>query len=117
MKRNTGATWTCDVGYERFLGPEIFFSPEIFNPDYNEALPEVSPPSSLAMHSVFTVRYSYRLLPSFVPVCSWWTNPSWPVPSIADVACEWRWGRGKFVGSRADFSPSLLSAIDLRTLC
>ena len=25
----TGQKWSCDVGYERFLGPEIFFNPEI----------------------------------------------------------------------------------------
>lgn len=27
----TQAPYTIDVGYERFLGPEIFFSPEIFS--------------------------------------------------------------------------------------
>jgi len=27
-------TWSCDVGYERFLGPEIFFNPEIFSADF-----------------------------------------------------------------------------------
>ena len=26
--------WSCDVGYERFLGPEIFFNPEIFSADF-----------------------------------------------------------------------------------
>lgn len=44
----TGKPWTCDVGYERFLGPEVFFSPEIFNPNYSEALPEVVDNSILA---------------------------------------------------------------------
>jgi actin-related protein 3 len=37
----TGKTWKCDIGYERFLGPEVFFNPEIFNPQYAEALPEL----------------------------------------------------------------------------
>lgn len=40
-KKNTGATWTCDVGYERFLGPEIFFNPEIFSSDFTVPLPDV----------------------------------------------------------------------------
>ena len=26
--------FTVDVGYERFLGPEIFFHPEFANPDF-----------------------------------------------------------------------------------
>jgi len=30
-----------DVGYERFLGPEIFFSPEVFSSDWTEPLPDV----------------------------------------------------------------------------
>jgi len=31
---------SIDVGYERFLGPEIFFNPEIFSSDYLTPLPE-----------------------------------------------------------------------------
>jgi len=31
--------FTCDVGYERFLGPEVFFNPEIFSSDYLTPLP------------------------------------------------------------------------------
>eukprot|EP00457_Paulinella_chromatophora_P011703 gb/GEZN01011859.1/.p1 GENE.gb/GEZN01011859.1/~~gb/GEZN01011859.1/.p1 ORF type:complete len:152 (-),score=16.49 gb/GEZN01011859.1/:245-700(-) len=30
-----------DVGYERFLGPEIFFSPEIFSADWTTPLADV----------------------------------------------------------------------------
>lgn len=30
-----------DVGYERFLGPEIFFHPEFSNPDFTIPLSEV----------------------------------------------------------------------------
>eukprot|EP01128_Nolandella_sp_AFSM9_P000354 TRINITY_DN10515_c0_g1_i1.p1 TRINITY_DN10515_c0_g1~~TRINITY_DN10515_c0_g1_i1.p1 ORF type:complete len:415 (-),score=113.97 TRINITY_DN10515_c0_g1_i1:67-1311(-) len=32
--------FSVDVGYERFLGPEIFFNPEIFSSDYMTPLPE-----------------------------------------------------------------------------
>jgi len=34
-------TFDVDVGYERFLGPEIFFNPEIFSSDFLTPLPEV----------------------------------------------------------------------------
>ena len=40
-QKNTGAKWTCDVGYERFLGPEVFFNPEIFSSDFTTPLPDV----------------------------------------------------------------------------
>ena len=33
--------WQCDVAYERFLGPEIFFNPEIANADYTTPVPHV----------------------------------------------------------------------------
>jgi len=33
--------FTVDVGYERFLGPEIFFNPEIFSSDFLTPLPKV----------------------------------------------------------------------------
>ncbi|KAJ6821317.1 actin-related protein 3 [Iris pallida] len=32
-KPKTGAPYTCDIGYERFLAPEIFFHPEIYSSD------------------------------------------------------------------------------------
>merc|ERR1719240_940846 len=41
VKQKTGAEWSCDVGYERFLGPEIFFNPEILSPDFITPLPDV----------------------------------------------------------------------------
>ena len=41
-KTKQGKAWSCDVGYERFLGPEIFFNPEIFSADFIQPLPEVS---------------------------------------------------------------------------
>ena len=33
--------WVCDVGYERFLAPEIFFAPEIYSSDYTTPLPKL----------------------------------------------------------------------------
>jgi len=35
-----GTEFVVDVGYERFLGPEIFFNPEIFSSDYLTPLPD-----------------------------------------------------------------------------
>jgi len=37
----TKKPYACDVGYERFLGPEIFFNPEIFSSDFLTPLPKV----------------------------------------------------------------------------
>jgi len=37
----TKKPFTCDVGYERFLGPEIFFNPEIYSSDFLTPLPKV----------------------------------------------------------------------------
>ncbi|MFH4978108.1 hypothetical protein AB6A40_004817 [Gnathostoma spinigerum] len=37
----TKAPFTVDVGYERFLGPEIFFHPEFANPDFTVPISEV----------------------------------------------------------------------------
>ena len=34
----TKQLFSVDVGYERFLGPEVFFHPEFSNPDYTESL-------------------------------------------------------------------------------
>jgi len=44
----TNKQWSCDIGYERFLGPEVFFSPEIFNPQYSTSLPEIVDKAILA---------------------------------------------------------------------
>lgn len=41
VRKSTGESWTADVGYERFLGPEIFFNPEIFSSDFTTPLPNV----------------------------------------------------------------------------
>ncbi|KAG8954240.1 Arp2/3 complex subunit, actin nucleation center [Tulasnella sp. 424] len=37
----TGRKYSVDVGYERFLAPEIFFNPEIYSSDFLTPLPEV----------------------------------------------------------------------------
>lgn len=37
----TGERFVCDVGYERFLGPEIFFNPEIYSQDHSTPLPNI----------------------------------------------------------------------------
>jgi len=37
----TRQPFNVDVGYERFLGPEIFFNPEIFSSDFLTPLPQV----------------------------------------------------------------------------
>ncbi|RHZ62694.1 hypothetical protein Glove_337g7 [Diversispora epigaea] len=37
----TGQPYEVDVGFERFLGPEIFFNPEIASSDFLTPLPEV----------------------------------------------------------------------------
>lgn len=41
VHQKTKKEWTVDVGYERFLGPELFFSPEIFNADFTCPLPNI----------------------------------------------------------------------------
>eukprot|EP01083_Nonionella_stella_P052494 139260_1 len=35
----TKQEYTVDVGYERFLGPELFFNPDIFSSDFTKPLP------------------------------------------------------------------------------
>ncbi|OSD06339.1 actin-like protein Arp3 [Trametes coccinea BRFM310] len=37
----TGRKYELDVGYERFLAPEIFFNPEIYSSDFLTPLPEI----------------------------------------------------------------------------
>mmetsp|Transcript_41239 Transcript_41239/g.78788 ORF Transcript_41239/g.78788 Transcript_41239/m.78788 type:complete len:421 (-) Transcript_41239:212-1474(-) len=41
VHQRTSQPWQCDVAYERFLGPEVFFQPEIYSSDYLTPLPEV----------------------------------------------------------------------------
>jgi len=37
----TRAEYSVDIGYEQFLGPELFFNPEIYSSDFTKPLPEV----------------------------------------------------------------------------
>ena len=37
----TKKEFTVDVGYERFLGPEIFFHPEFANPDFQTSISQL----------------------------------------------------------------------------
>jgi len=37
----SGKNYTVDVGYERFLGPELFFNPEIFSDEHTTPLSEL----------------------------------------------------------------------------
>ncbi|KAL0482385.1 actin-related protein [Acrasis kona] len=39
--KRTGKDWKVDIAYEQFLGPELFFNPEIFSPDFTVPLPDV----------------------------------------------------------------------------
>ncbi|SCZ89608.1 BZ3500_MvSof-1268-A1-R1_Chr9g10480 [Microbotryum saponariae] len=41
LDARTGKKYSVDVGYERFLAPEIFFNPEIASSDFLTPLPEV----------------------------------------------------------------------------
>ena len=40
MNSVTKKNFEIDVGYERFLGPEIFFHPEFANPDFTVPISE-----------------------------------------------------------------------------
>eukprot|EP00760_Papus_ankaliazontas_P027470 PhM_4_TR3351/c0_g1_i1/m.543/K18584/ACTR3, ARP3; actin-related protein 3 len=39
--KTTNKSFSFDVGYEQFLGPELFFHPEIFSQDYTTPLPDL----------------------------------------------------------------------------
>eukprot|EP00762_Andalucia_godoyi_P005357 ANDGO_06701.mRNA.1 Actin-related protein 3 len=41
LDRRTKQPWKIDVAYEQFLGPEVFFNPEIFSSDFTTPLPQV----------------------------------------------------------------------------
>ena len=46
--KRSGQPYSVDVGYERFLAPEIFFNPEIFSTDHTTPLPDVVDQAILA---------------------------------------------------------------------
>ena len=37
----TKEPWSCDIGYEQFLAPELFFNPEIYSEQFATPLPQV----------------------------------------------------------------------------
>lgn len=41
VHRTNGKKFSVDVGYERFLGPELFFNPEIFDDEHPVPLPQL----------------------------------------------------------------------------
>ncbi|KAK5776641.1 hypothetical protein PVK06_044601 [Gossypium arboreum] len=41
IRPKTGTPYSCDIGYERFLGPEVLFNPEIHNSNFTTPLPAV----------------------------------------------------------------------------
>lgn len=41
VDKKTGQKYSYDVAYEKFIGPEIFFHPEIFTSEWSTPLPEV----------------------------------------------------------------------------
>lgn len=51
----TGREFTVDVGYERFLGPEVFFNPELYSASYTTPLPTVSNPVLVAVSAYWCV--------------------------------------------------------------
>lgn len=55
----------CDVGYERFLGPEIFFNPEIYSSDFLTPLPKVTD-DCIQNCPIDTRRPLYKVCPSFL---------------------------------------------------
>ena len=41
LKNGARQKYGVDVGYERFLAPEIFFNPEIYSSDFLTPLPDI----------------------------------------------------------------------------
>ena len=58
VKGSTSTQWTADVGYERFLAPEIFFQPEIYSSDFSTPLPDMVD-RAIAMSPIDTRRALY----------------------------------------------------------
>ncbi|URD91104.1 hypothetical protein MUK42_27196 [Musa troglodytarum] len=68
-KPKTRARYSCDVGYERFLGPEIFFHPEIYNDNFTSPLP-VTVDKCIQLSPIDTRRALYKSQPIEVNVVS-----------------------------------------------
>ena len=58
VRGSTNTAWSADVGYERFLAPEIFFQPEIYSSDFSTPLPDMVD-RSIAMSPIDTRRALY----------------------------------------------------------
>eukprot|EP00995_Heteronema_vittatum_P008895 NODE_415_length_1399_cov_341.047407_g305_i0.p1 GENE.NODE_415_length_1399_cov_341.047407_g305_i0~~NODE_415_length_1399_cov_341.047407_g305_i0.p1 ORF type:complete len:418 (+),score=145.94 NODE_415_length_1399_cov_341.047407_g305_i0:67-1320(+) len=41
VHQKTQKKWSVDIGYEKFLGPELFFNPEMFSSEHTTPLPEL----------------------------------------------------------------------------
>ncbi|GAB5356754.1 hypothetical protein AAMO2058_000316100 [Amorphochlora amoebiformis] len=61
LHKKTGKTYTVDVGYERFLGPEIFFTPEMFSEQFSTPLAEVVD-STILNCPIDTIRSLYKYI-------------------------------------------------------
>mmetsp|Transcript_15630 Transcript_15630/g.31693 ORF Transcript_15630/g.31693 Transcript_15630/m.31693 type:complete len:422 (-) Transcript_15630:104-1369(-) len=59
--KKTGKTYPVDVGYERFLGPEIFFTPEMFSEQFATPLAEVCD-STILKCPIDTIRSLYKFI-------------------------------------------------------
>lgn len=68
----TKKEFSVEVGYERFLGPEIFFHPEFSNPDFTTSISE-------------TVDNVVQVLSS--PEVSWWLTYVRDAPLTCVVDC------------------------------
>ena len=58
--------YSVDLGYERFLAPEIFFNPEIYTSDWATPLPEVID-EAIKSSPIDTRRALYVRLPFSTP--------------------------------------------------
>lgn len=73
--------YNIDVGYERFLAPEVFFNPEIYSSDFLTPLPEVV--DNVIQTSPIDVRrglYSVRPLIESLSLQNIWLTRHLPRP-------------------------------------
>mmetsp|Transcript_5736 Transcript_5736/g.8469 ORF Transcript_5736/g.8469 Transcript_5736/m.8469 type:complete len:422 (+) Transcript_5736:2376-3641(+) len=61
VHKKTKKVYTVDVGYERFLGPEIFFTPEMFSEQFTTPLAEVVD-STILNCPIDTIRKLYKYI-------------------------------------------------------
>lgn len=82
----TGRTANLDIGYEQFLGPEMFFNPEIFHHKYTKGIPQLVDEAILSCpidtrRAMYKVRWvvvpatsTLQRLPACPSVCSYRTS-------------------------------------------